>query len=94
MTASVTIRIHHQLTESQRAMRGDDYLHDRTSSEQRSRKRACYLHKREWKGGLADRYNGGYKHFGPGWLLPRVLATVTASMVWGICGKMADIPEY
>lgn len=94
MTASVTIRIHHQLSEQERMRRGDDYLHDRTSSTQRSRKRACYLHARDWTNTKEDRYNGGYKHFGPGWLLPRVLETVTASMVWGICGKMADIPEY
>lgn len=39
-----------------------------------------------------------YKFTVPEWLLPKngvhVFNTLTASIVWGICGKMADMPEY
>lgn len=34
----------------------------------------------------------------PDWLLPKngvhIFNTITASIVWGICGRMADMPEY
>jgi hypothetical protein len=55
--------------------------------------------KRVWTNSRADRPKANGNHFfGPTWLsphsIPQILATVTASIVWGVCGKMADIPEY
>lgn len=39
-----------------------------------------------------------YKFNVPGWMLPKngvhIFSTLTASIVWGICGRMADVPEY
>ena len=39
-----------------------------------------------------------YKFNVPEWILPKngvhVFNTLTASIVWGICGRMADMPEY
>lgn len=96
---------HYLLTDFQRTRRGDDCMNDRAYS---SRRKASYLHRgqrevktgshntgyRSWSNSTKDRHNGGYHYFGPGWILPRVLATVTASVVWGHCGAMADMPEY
>lgn len=91
--STVTIKTHEQISEAARESKHDDYLNDRQYS---TRKRASYLHKDHRGRTLrTDRpHNGGYHYFGPGWMLPSVLATVTASIVWGMCGKMADMPEY
>ena len=39
-----------------------------------------------------------YKFNVPEWMLPKngvhVFNTITASIVWGICGRMADMPDY
>ena len=38
-----------------------------------------------------------YRFHVPQWLLPTALpalVTITQSIVWGICGRMADLPEY
>jgi hypothetical protein len=74
-----------------------DYLRDRTFTGERSRKSHVYYKShqpRDWTNSIKDRLNGGHRYFGPGWMLPKVVATVTASIVWGVCGKMADMPEY
>lgn len=52
--------------------------------------------------GLTERaYNRNrpkYKFNVPDWLLPKngydIFSTISASIVWGICGRMADMPEY
>lgn len=93
-TVSVSIRIHRQISEMERERRDSgDYIRD-MRIKTRNHVKASYQHKRTWFGGHKDRYNGGYAYFGPGWMLPRVVATVTASIVWGTCGAMADMPEY
>lgn len=39
-----------------------------------------------------------YRFHVPDWMMPKngfhVFSTVSASIVWGICGRMADMPEY
>lgn len=93
-TTSVGIHTHAQISEMERERRDSgDYLKDKHFNV-RNRAKASYRHKRTWFGGKKDRYNGGYHYFGPGWMLPAVIATVTASIVWGTCGAMADMPEY
>lgn len=92
---TVTIRTHYQLTELQRERRPcNDYLNDRAHS---TRKHASYIKLGEkvdeW-GGRRRRSQTVFEQYGPSWLMPRVLATVTASIIWGVCGKMADMPEY
>jgi hypothetical protein len=86
---TTTVHIHYQLTEEQRANRGcNDYLNDRHYS---TRKHASYItldHRRR------TRRQTAFSFGGPSWMLPKVLATVTASIVWGVCGQMADVPEY
>lgn len=107
MTATVSIRAHTQISDAERERRANagGYLNDRYYDTRRRSAtfdkdansyvpRASYLHKRSWSNSGKDRHNGGYKFCGPGWMLPKVIATVTASIVWGVCGKMADIPEY
>ena len=90
VTHSVTIRTHYQITEDERQARGPS-MNDHASAR---RKRAAWSHARTWNNSSKDRHNGGYAYFGPGWAMPRVLATVTASIVWGIYGSMADMPDY
>lgn len=89
---------HHQLSNISRERREDgDYLCDRTFTGERSRKSPDYYkahRQRTWSNSTKDRLNGGYRFCGPGWMLPKIVATVTASIVWGVCGKMADMPEY
>lgn len=90
---------HLQITVEQRVARGNGYLNDRAHS---TRKHASYLVINQSKGneGRAQRFSStnpqttSFKSFGPGWLMPRVLQTVTAAIVWGTCGKMADVQEY
>lgn len=54
--------------------------------------------KRCWTNSMRDRENVTHHFFGPTWLAPRtvpkMIATITASIVWGMCGKMADVPDY
>jgi hypothetical protein len=90
VTVSVTIHTHYQITEDERRERGPS-MNDRSYS---SRRHADWAHARRWTNSTKDRHNGGYAYFGPGWALPKVLATVTASIVWGIYGSMADMPDY
>lgn len=89
---------HLQITTEQRIRRGNGYLNDRSYS---SRKHASYLQISTSKGneGRVQRHSStktctSFKAFGPGWLMPKVLHTVTAAIIWGTCGKMADIQEY
>lgn len=85
---TVTIRTHYQLTEQQRERRPcNDYLNDRHYS---TRKHASYIQLDR----RARRSKTVFQSFGPAWLMPNVLETVSASIIWGICGKMADMPEY
>lgn len=55
--------------------------------------------KRQWTNTQRDRTRCNGHHFvAPTWLapktVPQILATISASIVWGVCGKMADMPEY
>ena len=55
--------------------------------------------KRVWTNSTSDRLRANGFHFiGPGWLcqssVPQVLATISASIVWGLCGRMSDQPEF
>lgn len=100
----MTVRIHYQISEEERERRSPDAFNDRFGK----KNRASYMHRterdikqgshntghRSWSNSRKDRYNGGYTYFGPGWMLPRVVATITASIIWGTCGAMADMPEY
>lgn len=89
-SVTFTIHTHVQISEQERDSRGGG-LNDKAYS---TRKHASWNHRRDWSNSTRDRYNGGYNFFGPGWLMPQVLETVTASIIWGICGRMADMPEY
>ena len=94
VTASATVHTHYQISDQERERRTSEHtLNDRYANLRR-RATASYLHKRAWTNTSKDRHNGGYAYFGPGWMLPRVIATITASIVWGSCGSMADMPEY
>lgn len=55
--------------------------------------------KRCWTNARADRTRtNGHAFICPAWLspknVPQMIATISASIVWGVCGKMADTPEY
>lgn len=54
--------------------------------------------KRAWTNARSDRNGHAPALLGPSWLapkrVPQVFATITASIVWGLCGAMADMPDY
>jgi hypothetical protein len=64
------------------------------------RNRPSYMQRRTWSNSTADKdaRHGKFKFNVPDWLMPKngvhVFNTLTASIVWGICGRMADMPEY
>jgi hypothetical protein len=64
------------------------------------RNRPSYMQRRTWSNSTADKEarHGKFKFNVPQWLLPKngvhVFNTITASIVWGLCGRMADVPEY
>lgn len=86
---------HLQITMEQRIRRGNGYLNDRAHS---TRKHASYItvdsRGRAEKHSSAKPCIPNFKAFGPGWLMPKVLQTVTAAIIWGACGRMADVEEY
>lgn len=93
-SATVTIRVHEQISMSERERRSPDCMNDRAYSTRKSGDYRTRGRHSGWENTTKARHNGGYHFFGPSWVLPKVIATVTASIVWGICGKMADVPEY
>lgn len=85
---------HLQITTEQRIRRGNGYLNDRSYSRA---KHASYItvDKRGRQTKVSSHTNGlSFRAFGPGWLMPKVLQTVTAAIIWGACGRMADVEEY
>jgi hypothetical protein len=85
------VRTHEQVSVSERRRmpRGLD--------ERSNRYRPAYVAKRSWTNRKDERYSK-FKFRAPEWLMPRngvhAFHTWSASIVWGICGKMADVPEY
>lgn len=94
MTVTVTIRTRMQLTPTQRRRRDSEWDKWRFT---RGMARAKPDHKRTWSNSSKDRHNGGYHFFGPGWLLPsaipNALSTISASIIWGIYGALADVRD-
>lgn len=68
----------------------------------RTHLQGCVVERRRMGRGLTEtaykRNRPKYKFNVPDWMLPKngidIWSTLTASIVWGICGRMADMPEY
>lgn len=78
---------HEQMTVTDRRIRGRDVV-------RRHRTWYAVTTRQRGRPGSQKKYTFNV----PEWMLPKngvhVWNTITASIVWGICGQMADVPEY
>lgn len=89
------VRTHEQLPHTERRK----MPHWRGSAARANKDRPAHEQaSRAWTNRADERHKTKFKFHVPDWLLPKngvhALQTFSASIVWGICGKMADVPDY
>jgi hypothetical protein len=90
VTVTVTIRTHEMLSEMERR----ELIASLNTRGTQGRQTPLCSPRRNWNSSK-DR-NRVASFFGPGWLMPnmtRLMQTISASIIWGTCGKMADMED-